>query len=64
MNKKHLLPAVTVSELVVVSNQQERTPITNDAVSETTFSLPFIVTKILIAPGGSFQKVALEVRLL
>ena len=38
------------SELVIVSNQQERTPITNDAVSETTFKLPFIVAKILILP--------------
>jgi hypothetical protein len=39
-----------VSELVVVSNQQERTSLTNDAVSQTTFNLPFIVAKILIAP--------------
>jgi hypothetical protein len=45
------LPTIgPVSELVVVSNQQERTPITNDAVSETTFNLPFIVAKILIGP--------------
>jgi hypothetical protein len=34
------------NELVVVSNQQERTPLTNDAVTETTFNLPFIVSKI------------------
>jgi hypothetical protein len=34
------------NELVVVSNQQERTPLTNDAVTETTFNLPFIVAKI------------------
>jgi hypothetical protein len=27
------------AELMVVSNQQERTPLTNDAVTETTFSL-------------------------
>jgi hypothetical protein len=39
-----------VSELVIVSNQQERTPLTNDAVSETTFKLPFIVAKVLIVP--------------
>jgi hypothetical protein len=39
-----------VSELAVVSNQQERTPLTNDAVSQTTFNLPFIVAKILITP--------------
>jgi len=32
----------------VVSNQQERAPLTNDAVSETTFHLPFIVTKVRI----------------
>ena len=30
--------------------QQERTPITLDAVAETTFNLPFIVAKILILP--------------
>jgi len=45
------LPTVgTVSELVIVSNQQERTPLTNDAVSETTFKPPFIVAKVLIVP--------------
>jgi hypothetical protein len=45
------LPTIgPVSELVVVSNQQERTPLTNDAVSETTFHLPFIVAKVLIGP--------------
>jgi hypothetical protein len=45
------LPSIgPVSELVVVSNQQERTPLTNDAVSQTTFNLPFIVSKILIRP--------------
>lgn len=37
-----------VSELAVVSNQQERSPLTNDAVTETTFNLPFIVAKILL----------------
>jgi hypothetical protein len=35
-----------VSTFLVVSNQQERTPITNDAVTEDTFQLPFIVTKV------------------
>jgi hypothetical protein len=45
------LPTIgPVSELAVVSNQQERTPLTNDAVSQTTFNLPFIVAKILITP--------------
>jgi hypothetical protein len=45
------LPTIgPVSELVVVSNQQERTPLTNDAVSETTFNLPFIVARILLTP--------------
>jgi hypothetical protein len=45
------LPAIgPVSELVVVSNQQERTPLTNDAVSQTTFALPFVVAKVLIIP--------------
>jgi len=45
------LPTVgPVSELVVVSNQQERSPLTNDAVTQTTFNLPFIVAKILVLP--------------
>jgi len=45
------LPTVgPVSELVIVSNQQERTPLTNDAVSETTFKLPFVAAKVLIVP--------------
>jgi hypothetical protein len=39
-----------VSELVVVSNQQERSPLTNDAVAQTSFKLPFIVAKILALP--------------
>jgi len=44
------LPTIgPLSELVVVSNQQERTPLTNDAVSETTFNLPFIVAKTLVS---------------
>jgi len=34
--------------LAVVSNQQERTPITNDAVTEDSFNLPFVVTKVLV----------------
>jgi len=38
------------TELLVVSNQQERTPLTNDAVTETTFNLPFIVAKVLVGP--------------
>jgi hypothetical protein len=36
------------STLLVVSNQQERSPLTNDAVIDTTFRLPFIVTKVRI----------------
>jgi len=45
------LPTIgPVSELAIVSNQQERSPITNDAVSQTTFNLPFIVAKILVFP--------------
>jgi hypothetical protein len=39
-----------VSELFVVSNQQERSPLTNDAVSQTTFNLPFIAAKVLVLP--------------
>ncbi len=45
------LPTIgPVSELTVVSNQQERSPLTNDAVTQTTFNLPFIVAKILVLP--------------
>jgi hypothetical protein len=36
------------STLVVVSNQQERSPLTNDAVTATTFNLPFIVAKVFL----------------
>jgi hypothetical protein len=39
-----------LTSLVVVSNQQERTPVTNDAVTEDAFQLPFPVTKLLITP--------------
>jgi hypothetical protein len=34
--------------LLVVSNQQERTPITNDAVTEDSFDLPFLVAKVRV----------------
>ena len=34
--------------LLVVSNQQERTPLTNDAISEDAFELPFLVTKVVL----------------
>jgi hypothetical protein len=34
--------------LMVVSNQQERTPITNDAVSENSFNLPFPVAEVVV----------------
>ena len=45
------LPTIgPISELVVVSNQQERSPLTNDAVTQTTFKLPFIVAQILVLP--------------
>jgi hypothetical protein len=41
------LPTGTpLSELLVASNQQERTPLTNDAVTDTTFNLPFKVGAI------------------
>ena len=45
------LPTIgPVSEVAVVSNQQERS-LTNDAVPPgTTFKLPFIVAKILVLP--------------
>jgi hypothetical protein len=34
--------------LLVVSNQQERTPLTNDAIGEDAFELPFLVTKVVL----------------
>lgn len=45
-----LPPVLGVSSLVVVSNQQERTPLTNSAVTETTFNLPFIVAEVVLTP--------------
>jgi hypothetical protein len=46
------LPTIgPVSEIAVVSNQQERSQLTNDAVPPgTTFNLPFIVARILTLP--------------
>jgi hypothetical protein len=35
-------------KMLVVSNQQERTPITNDAVTEDSFNLPFLVAKVRV----------------
>ena len=34
--------------LLVLSNQQERTPITNDAVTADSFNLPFLVAKVRV----------------
>jgi hypothetical protein len=42
--------AIPLTELLVVSNQQERSPLTNDAVTQTTFDLPFSVSRILVLP--------------
>jgi hypothetical protein len=36
------------TSMFVLSNQQERTPITNDAVTEDSFHLPFIVAKLFV----------------
>jgi hypothetical protein len=45
------LPGIgPVSELVVVSNQQERSPLTNDAVTQTSFNFPFVIAKVLVLP--------------
>jgi len=41
-----LLGSDGLTNLVVVSNQQERTTITNDAVTEDSFVLPFEVAKV------------------
>jgi hypothetical protein len=45
-----LPPVLPVTQLLVVSNQQERTPLTNDAVTQTTFNLPFIVAHVVVKP--------------
>lgn len=45
-----LPPILGVQSLVVVSNQQERSPLTNSAVTENTFNLPFIVAKVVLTP--------------
>jgi hypothetical protein len=37
-------------KLLVVSNQQERTPITNDAVTADSFVTPFLVAKVRVTP--------------
>jgi hypothetical protein len=37
-----------LTSFMVVSNQQERTPITNDAVTQNSFILPFPVTEVIV----------------
>jgi hypothetical protein len=37
-------------QLVVVSNQQQLTPITNDAAPEDAFEFPFIATRVVLKP--------------
>lgn len=41
-------PGLLGTDLLVVSNQQERSPLTNDAVSQTSFNLPFVVAQIIV----------------
>lgn len=41
-----LPPIGGISPLLVVSNQQHRTPLTNDAIGEDLFEPPFLVTKV------------------
>jgi len=43
-----LPPVLGISPLMVVSNQQERTTLTNDAITSDQFNLPFIVAKVLV----------------
>jgi hypothetical protein len=38
-----------LTSLVVVSNQQERTPLTNDAVTTDSFITPFPIAKVFVA---------------
>jgi hypothetical protein len=48
------MPPVTREEifpqLVVVSNQQQLTPILNDAVTEDMFQFPFLATRVVLKP--------------
>jgi hypothetical protein len=39
-----------LTSFMVVSNQQERTPITNDAATQDSFNVPFLVAKVLVRP--------------
>jgi hypothetical protein len=43
-------PIGGLTSFMVVSNQQERTPITNDAATEDAFILPFLVTDVIVTP--------------
>ena len=43
-----LLPGLGLSEIAVVSNQQQNTPITNDAVTEDTTERPFLTSKTIV----------------
>jgi hypothetical protein len=51
-NAPHVLafspPVLEISPLVVVSNQQQRSPLTNDAIGVDMLEVPFIVTKIIL----------------
>jgi len=50
-----------IDKLVVVSNQQERSSLTNDAVPpSTTFNLPFIVAKILVLPERMLAEIVMR----
>lgn len=43
-----LPPVRGISPLIVVSNQQHRTTLTNDAIAEDVFEPPFIATEVLV----------------
>jgi hypothetical protein len=45
-----LPPVFGKSQLVVVSNQQQLTPLTNDAWDGQTFELPFLITELSLRP--------------
>jgi hypothetical protein len=47
-----LPPKNGILPLMVVSNQQHRTHLTNDAITEDVFNCPFIVTKVLVWQGN------------
>lgn len=45
-------PGILATDLLVVLNQQERTPLTNDAVTRPTLNLAFVIAQVVIKASG------------